>query len=95
MPDQSIFSSGAGGGNNLSAGMRSTGGEAVVAYLSSPTTVALNMNKITAGKSVRAVWINPKTGNEVVIGNFPNEQTQSFTTPTGWEDAVLFLKAQS
>jgi hypothetical protein len=52
------------------------------------------MNKITASKSVRAVWINPKTGDEVVIGNFPNEQTQSFTIPTGWEDAVLFLKAQ-
>ena len=45
VPDQSIFSSGAGGGINLNAGMRSTGGEAVVAYLSSPTTVALNMNR--------------------------------------------------
>ena len=50
VPDQSIFSSGAGSGISLNAGMRSTGGEAVVAYLSSPTTVALNMNKITASK---------------------------------------------
>ncbi len=94
VPDQSIFSSGADSGNKLNAAIRSTAGEAVIAYLSSSTTVSLNMNRITAGKSVRAVWIDPKTGNEIVIGDFPNEQTQSFTTPAGWEDAVLTLKAQ-
>jgi Putative collagen-binding domain of a collagenase len=61
--------------------------------LSSPTTVLLKMNKISASKVVRAKWVNPETGEETIIGDFQNSGTRSFTTPQSQEDAVLLLDA--
>ena len=50
------------------------------------------MNKITASNTVKGLWINPSTGETILIGNFPNKGLQSFTTPDGWEDAILKLE---
>jgi hypothetical protein len=49
------------------------------------------MGKIAAAK-VDARWIDPKTGNSTATGSFPNTSTQSFSTPEGWEDAILILE---
>jgi len=51
------------------------------------------MNKITAGNKLNASWVNPKTGYKVAIGGFSNTGIESFSTPDGWEDAILILKA--
>ncbi|OHB85793.1 MAG: hypothetical protein A2Z38_08305 [Planctomycetes bacterium RBG_19FT_COMBO_48_8] len=51
------------------------------------------MNKITAGDKVDASWVDPKTGDSVSIGSFSNTGIESFSTPDGWEDAILILKA--
>jgi len=50
------------------------------------------MNKITAGNKVNAFWIDPKTGDSVSIGSFSNTAVKSFSTPDGWEDAILILE---
>jgi hypothetical protein len=63
-----------------------------MAYLSSQTTVSINMNKITAGSEVDASWVDARTGTQAKIGIFPNTGIRSFSTPVGWEDAVLLLE---
>jgi len=50
------------------------------------------MNKITAGNEVEASWLDARTGTQIRIGRFPNTGIRSFSTPVGWEDAVLLLE---
>jgi hypothetical protein len=94
VPDQSIF---AGGGNTegkvLNLAARHKDGKWVMVYLGGKTAFSINMNKITAGNKVNAFWVDPKTGDSLSIGSFPNTQVQSFSTPDGWEDAILILEA--
>lgn len=91
-PEFAIFALGASGSETLNAAARSADGSSVIAYLSTPTTVSLRMDRLT-GSTVRARWVNPETGVVTMIGDFPNAGTRSFTTPDGWSDAVLLLDA--
>ena len=36
--------------------------------------------------------MNFPTGESKVIGHFPNSGLESFSTPVGWEDALLILE---
>jgi hypothetical protein len=92
-PDQSVFAIGAGGEKVLNVAACSSDGDSVIVYLSNPTTVAIDMNKVTAAKTALARWVNTETGEETVIGEFPNTGTCSFTTPDSRPDAVLLLDA--
>lgn len=92
IPDQSIFADGANDGANLNVSARSTNGDWIITYLSSNTTVSINMNKITKGKSIEASWIDPTNGEKIAIGNYENTGIQSFKTPDNWEDAILILE---
>jgi hypothetical protein len=104
VPDQGLFASGVGSERTLNAAMRSADGRLAVAYLSSPTTVFLHLDKIEA-KDARATWINPATGERKDAGThatgnltgatFPAANTQFFKTPPFWEDAVLLLEDPS
>ena len=94
VPDQSIFASGgqtAGQVLNLAACHKD--GKWIMVYLGSKSTFSINMDKITEGVNVSAFWIDPKTGESVSIGGFQRTGTQSFSTPDGWEDAILILEA--
>jgi hypothetical protein len=99
VPDQSVFASGVDqrARENLNVAARSADGDCIFIYLSSPATVSIQMDKITAGNQVKATWVNPQTGQETPAGEFPNTRTQTFTTPEGWPaqflDAVLILEA--
>ena len=44
-----------------------------------------------AAIKAEAFWIDPKTGDRMRIGSYPTAGQQSFTTPAGWEDAVLWI----
>jgi hypothetical protein len=92
VPDQSVFASGAGTGASMNTAARSSKGEWVMAYLSGQRTVSIAMGKVTASSTVDAYWIDPRSGAKTVIGNFPNTGARSFTTPQGWEDALLVLE---
>ncbi len=92
IPDQSVFASGEGSGLTLNVAARSASGDWLLAYLSSKTTVSVKMDKLTAGNTIKALWIDPRDGSKTRIGHFPNTGTRSFSTPSGWEDAVLLLK---
>jgi hypothetical protein len=51
------------------------------------------MTKITAGKTVRATWVNPQTGDCKIAGEFENIGQRTFTTPPSSDDGVLLLEA--
>ena len=94
VPDQSIFFSGEGSGFRLNVAARSAAGDWVLAYLSSNTTVSIRLDKITADSVIEASWIDPATTTRLKISRFTNNGIQRFTTPEGWEDAVLLLEAR-
>jgi hypothetical protein len=93
VPDQSIFASGGKtSGRVLNLAARHKDGKWIMIYSGSKTSFSVNMNKITAGSKVNAFWIDPKTGDSVSTGKFPNTGAQSFSTPDSWEDAILILE---
>jgi len=93
VPDQSIFASGGQTSSDvLNLAARHKNGEWVMVYLGSKSSFSIDMNKITAGKKVNAFWIDPKNGDSVPIDSLPNTQVKSFSTPDGWEDAILILE---
>jgi hypothetical protein len=96
VPDQSIFASGGQtSGRVLNLAARHKDGKWVMVYLGSKSSFSINMNKINAGNKVNAFWVDPKTGDSVSIGRFPNAGVQSFSTPDGWEDAILILESSN
>jgi hypothetical protein len=100
VPDQGLFASGASGERTLNAAVRGADSTWAMIYLSSQCHVLINLDKI-ATRQVRATWANPQTGEQreagvYATGNlgdgpFPHTETQWFSTPGYWEDAVLLL----
>jgi hypothetical protein len=91
VPDQSIFAKGGQTqGQILNLAARHKDGKWVMVYLSSKASFSINMDKLASAK-VGASWIDPKTGISTAVGTFSNTDTQSFSTPDGWEDAILIL----
>jgi hypothetical protein len=41
---------------------------------------------------VRANWIDPQTGKSESISRPLSSEVESFSTPEGWEDALLILE---
>jgi peptidoglycan/xylan/chitin deacetylase (PgdA/CDA1 family) len=96
VPDQSIFASGGKtDGVVLNLAARHKDGKWIMVYLASRASFSINMNKLAPGNKANAFWIDPKTGNSVPIGSFPNTGVVSFSTPNGWEDAVLILETSA
>jgi hypothetical protein len=93
VPDQSVFASGGQtAGEVLCLAARHQDGKWAMVYLGEKATFSVNMDKV-AGAQVNAFWVNPKTGDAVAAGTFPNSGQRSFSTPDGWEDALLVLEA--
>jgi hypothetical protein len=51
------------------------------------------MDKVAGADQAKASWIDPRTGDSTSAGKFPNKGVQAFTTPEGWEDALLILES--
>jgi hypothetical protein len=95
VPDQSVFATGGQTqGQILNLAARHKDGKWVMVYLGTGTSFSINMDKIAAAKA-NGRWIDPRTGNSIAAGNFSNAGTQSFSTPQGWEDAILIFESPS
>jgi len=93
VPDQSVFATKwptVGEVPRLAG--RHPDGKWVMIYLAAKDSFHVNMDKVT-GAGVNAFWINPKTGDAVATGTFPNSGERSFSTPDRWEDALLLLES--
>ena len=91
VPDQTVFTDLGNSNHTLNVAARSATGQWILAYLGSSITVKIRMGKIS-GNMVKASWIDPTTGARTAIGSSTNTGTRSFTTPSGWKDAVLLLE---
>jgi len=93
IPDQSIIHRGVGSGLSLAAAARSRKSDWALAYFSSPGTSAIRMDRVWASEVVAETWIDPLSGEKSYIGSFSYETPVEFSTPSGWEDALLLLEA--
>jgi hypothetical protein len=100
VPDQDIFA--AGGkvdGDVLNLAARHAEGKWILAYLAAKATFSIKLDKLApaagaggqAGQA-QATWIDPRTGDATAAGKFPAKGVQEFTTPQGWEDALLVVE---
>jgi hypothetical protein len=93
VPDQSVFASGGQtAGKLLHLAARHPAGRWAMVYLADKATFSIDMSKIAAGP-VNVFWINPTSGDSLPVGSFPNTGVKSFSTPEGWEDAILIFEA--
>lgn len=93
VPDPSIIVKGAGSGRSLNAAMGSSAGDMIIVYLSTATSVTIDLSKITSQSLSTATWIDPKTGERHRIGSLKDDGIRAFSTPKGWEDALLLIEA--
>jgi hypothetical protein len=92
VPDQTVFATGGNtDGQILNVAARHKDGKWVMAYLGSKASFSIHLEKL-AGSKLNAAWINPITGESQSIGSYPNFGAASFSTPDGWEDALLVLE---
>jgi len=93
VPDQTIFATGGNTkGQVLNLAARHKDGQWVMVYLGSKATFSVNMNKLAGATKAKVIWIDPRTGKSSAIGQFATTGVESFSTPEGWEDALLILE---
>jgi hypothetical protein len=93
VPDQSILASGGNTtGEVLNLAARHEDGRWIMVYLGARASFSINLGKLRAGSQARASWVNPATGSSTAAGTFPTSGVQAFSTPEGWEDALLILE---
>jgi hypothetical protein len=93
VPDQSIFADGGKvDGQVLNLAARHKDGKWVMVYLGGKSDFAIDMSKIAKAKKVNVFWVDPRTGDPVAAGSFPDTGVKTFSTPDKWEDALLILE---
>jgi len=95
IPDQSIFAAGAGSGAAVNVAARCPKGEWALVYLSRSTTVSVRLDRVSAEAPITASWLAPTTGERRGIGGVPSTGVASFSTPGGWEDALLLFERRA
>jgi Protein of unknown function (DUF4038)/Putative collagen-binding domain of a collagenase len=91
VPDQSIFTDWTKG----DVAARSSGGDWILAYLTSSEPVNLKLSVITSSDWATAWWVDPVTGARTIIGTFPTSRVKEFSPPNGWQDAVLLIEKKT
>jgi len=94
IPNQSIMAKGIGSGIQLNAAGQSLAADWALVYLSGRFTASIRMDRIKTSEVVTASWIDPRSGDRQRIGTFQYAEVKEFSTPEGWEDALLLLEAE-
>ncbi len=93
VPDESILAAGGNtSGKILNLAARHQDGQWLMVYLGGKSSFSVSMQKIANKSAVNAFWIDPRNGDRSSIGRFANTGDQPFSTPPGWEDALLVLE---
>jgi hypothetical protein len=95
IPDQTILTSGGNtNGQVLNLAARHKDGLWLMAYLGSKAFFTIDMTKVKTSGNRKVFWIDPRTGTSRSMGSFPNRAEESFSTPVGWEDALLIVEPE-
>jgi len=94
-PDQALLTSGGQTeGRLLTLAARHRDGKWALVYCAAETDISVDLSRL-ARQDCEAFWIDPRTGGSQPVGRFANQGSQRFTTPQGWEDALLVLEARA
>ncbi len=91
VPDQALIASQPTPGSTLNTAARSAAGDWAFLYLHAPCTVAVDLSRLKGLARARTRWADPRTGEQTSPVDLPEQSTPAFTTPEGWEDAVLLV----
>lgn len=92
-PDQTIFAdSGKTEGDILNLAARHKDGKWLIVYLADEAEFSIDLSKLACMNGMTASWIDPRTGLETHTGSIPTSSIGNFTTPEGWEDALLIVR---
>jgi hypothetical protein len=94
IPNQSIIAKGVGSGIELNAAGHSSAADWALVYLSGGCTASIRMDRVKTSESVAASWIDPRSGDRQPIGTSQYADVRDFSTPEGWEDALLLLEGE-
>lgn len=93
VPDQTVLASGGQtNGQVLNLAARHRDGRWAMVYLADQASFSVNLDKVKGGSAVKAHWVDPRTGDAKPASPLSNSDVASFTTPDGWEDALLILE---
>jgi hypothetical protein len=96
VPDQTVFTGGGQtNGQVLNLAARQRNGQWIMVYLGGKASFSIDLNKLAAGTAVKAVWVDPRTGESRDAGRVSNAGVASFSTPEGWEDTLLILEGSA
>jgi hypothetical protein len=80
------------GNDLLHLAARHQNGKWAMFYLADKAAFSVNLGKLSAPR-VNVFWVNPINGEAKPAGQEPNAGVKSYSTPEGWEDALLILEA--
>ncbi len=80
------------GNELLHLAARHRDGKWAMFYLSEKNTFSVDLGKLSAPR-LNVFWVNPVKGDATPLGQVSNKGVKSFTTPVGWEDALLVIEA--
>ncbi len=92
IPDPTLILSGASQGYSLNLAAHSATGGWIAAYLSESATVRMRFDALKGSGKVQATWIDPRDGSRRQAGAFAASERPEFTSPEGWEDALLVVE---
>jgi hypothetical protein len=95
VPDQALLVSGGNtSGKVLGLAARHQEGRWILAYLGAKADFTLRLDGLSNRAGIRAAWIDPRDGRSRPVSILPAAPTQSFSTPEGWEDALMVLREE-
>jgi hypothetical protein len=80
-------------GQLLTLAARHAEGKWLLVYLGAKASCIVDMTKIAGAERATAFWCDPRNGGSIPLGDFPTDRVERFTTPEGWEDALLIIEA--
>ncbi len=93
VPDQDVFASGGNtSGQILNLAARHKDGRWIIAYLGGKAEFSIKLDKLALPGQISAFWIDPRDGKQKPIEKLVTTGVATFSTPEGWEDALLILE---
>lgn len=93
--EEDVVTSGRGSGTRYAAAARARDGSLILAYLPDRRTVTVDMSRITVGDTAGVSWIDPRTGDTTVVGDFATGGSRDFTPPAEGDWLLVVENAAS
>lgn len=90
IPDGGVIDGSVGEGESLRTGVKTAAGDLLLIYYSNNSHTTI---RNTLDRPANAYWSDPRNGLKEQAGRFGPGETRGMRPPSGWEDAILVLRA--